>query len=177
MRQDDEVKKGSVRWKTLKANQLRREEESQRKIKKFIDNADDDISLKVRNTKKQHDVVDSSDVPLEPDMSIVSDYKHPAPAFPLDAFGDWADWITISAKSKCAPSDYVAMALLSATSSLLSNVRRGSPWKDWKEPYGAHLLAHRQATNHLRLILFVIHYVLLKVNSLKNIRKNSNSMT
>ncbi len=127
--QDDVVKKGSVRWKAMQAEEKRKLEKNlaHSKIKSFIDDAEDYEENNSIKEKKEKEIP-------EPDMSIVDDNKSPAPKLPIYTFGDWADWITIAAKSKSAPRDYVALSLLSATSSLISNVRQGSPWKDWVEP-------------------------------------------
>lgn len=71
----------------------------------------------------------------EPDLSILSPHREPAPAFPLDVLGPaWAAWVVAAAESKAAPVDYVALALLASAGAILANHRHASPWAGWAEP-------------------------------------------
>lgn len=74
----------------------------------------------------------------EPDLTIARPVRPPAPVMTDDEFnhvyGPWADWIRTAAEVKGAPVDYVAMALLSATSAVIGNARWASPWEGWCEP-------------------------------------------
>jgi hypothetical protein len=71
----------------------------------------------------------------EPDMSIVSTHREPAPPFPVDVFGKfWGEWLGAAAEAKGAPVDYIGNALLSATGMLLSTARWAIAWAGWREP-------------------------------------------
>lgn len=71
----------------------------------------------------------------EPDLSILSSGREPAPDFPTDVFGDfWSRYVAEAAAEKSAPPDYVGLPLLSLAGAALANVRRGSPWPGWSEP-------------------------------------------
>lgn len=69
-----------------------------------------------------------------PDKSLLENERRPAPPFPSEVFGAWADWIRQSAEVKNAPPDYVALALLSVAGSLLGNHRWPAPRSGWREP-------------------------------------------
>lgn len=74
----------------------------------------------------------------EPDMSVISPERPPAPEM-NDAefarvFGPWADWLKSAAEVKSAHVDYVARALLSSASAVIGNARWAVPWEGWKEP-------------------------------------------
>ena len=74
----------------------------------------------------------------EPDMTIVNPERSPAPVMSDEdfnaVFGHWADWIRSAAAVKNAPTDYVALALLSTASAIIGNTRWAVPWDGWKEP-------------------------------------------
>lgn len=70
----------------------------------------------------------------EPDMSVLNPRSKP-PVFPLGLFGPfWSKWIAGKAEGCGAPVDYVAASLLAATSTLIGNSYRVSPWQGWEEP-------------------------------------------
>lgn len=70
----------------------------------------------------------------EPDLSILSPHREPAPELPLECFGQfWADWLAAAGESKGAPVDFVAAPLLTSAGAMLANVRRASPWPGWTE--------------------------------------------
>lgn len=71
----------------------------------------------------------------EPDLSILTSHRAPAPTLPLDLFGGfWARYIADAAAEKSAPPDFVALPLISLVGAAIANVRRGSPWPGWSEP-------------------------------------------
>jgi hypothetical protein len=77
----------------------------------------------------------SSEVMLDPDLSILKEGRREPPALNLDPFGpDCRYWLLSAAEDRGSPVDYIAMALLSVESALLGNVRWVSPWGSWKEP-------------------------------------------
>ncbi|OUR76010.1 hypothetical protein A9Q83_16645 [Alphaproteobacteria bacterium 46_93_T64] len=67
-------------------------------------------------------------------MGIINGNRSEAPYLPLEAFGEWGEWISQSAENCSAPKDYVAMGLLATASALIGNARWVSPWNGWKEP-------------------------------------------
>lgn len=69
-----------------------------------------------------------------PDMSLLSPPQTTPPSFPIEAFGEWADWIREAAEGKGAPPDYIAATLMTVVSSFIGNTRVISPWDDWTEP-------------------------------------------
>lgn len=69
-----------------------------------------------------------------PDMSIISDDRMPPPEFPVGVFGSMADFVESAAEVKSAPPDFIAMPLLCAATSLVSNTYKASPWDGWVEP-------------------------------------------
>ena len=76
---------------------------------------------------------DGDDWP-EPDM-LVLNLDPPTPIFPIEMLGSfWESWITSKAKGASAPIDYVAATVLAASSTLIGNNRRISPWDGWDEP-------------------------------------------
>ena len=66
--------------------------------------------------------------PATPDMSVCNGGRRPAPGLPLEVFGPWQDWIKLQGEACSAPADYVAMALLITTSSLIGNSRVLPPY-------------------------------------------------
>ena len=71
----------------------------------------------------------------EPDLSILSPHREPAPPLPLEVFGAfWGEWLPAAAEGKGCPVDFVACPMLSSAGALLANVRRVSPWPGWVEP-------------------------------------------
>lgn len=70
----------------------------------------------------------------EPDLSILRSGRRKPPLFPIEIFGDeLSSWLSNSAASAGAPVDYVAGALLAASSALIGNARSISPWDGWCE--------------------------------------------
>ena len=68
-------------------------------------------------------------------MSVLHENRLPAPAFPLDAFGErLAPLLSELAESKSAPVDYVAGSLLATAAGLIGNARKASPWPGFTEP-------------------------------------------
>ena len=80
------------------------------------------------------------DVPAEaendgtPDMSVVRRNRVAVPTFPTDVLGIAKEWVEITAESKNAPVDYVALALLVVASGAIGAKRKVSPWPGWQEP-------------------------------------------
>jgi hypothetical protein len=71
----------------------------------------------------------------EPDMRLVSDDRPPAPTLDDDALpAGWEEWITIEAKARSCPRDYIAAALIAAASAWIGNSRRIAGTADWIEP-------------------------------------------
>lgn len=71
----------------------------------------------------------------EPDLSILQQGRRKPPLFSTEVFGDKISaWLLNAAEGSGAPIDYVAGALLGASSALIGNARRISPWKAWDEP-------------------------------------------
>lgn len=74
----------------------------------------------------------------DPDMTVMRPDRPEAPVM-TDAqfdqvFGPWSGWIKDAAEVKNAPTDYVALALLSVASAIVGNTRWAVPWDGWKEP-------------------------------------------
>jgi len=70
----------------------------------------------------------------EPDMTILSPHREPAPALPLEHFGGyWSYWTGAAGESKGAAADFVLGPLLALAGAMLANVRRASPWPGWVE--------------------------------------------
>lgn len=74
----------------------------------------------------------------DPDMTVMRPDRPEAPVM-TDAqfdqvFGPWSGWIKDAAEVKNAPTDYVALALLSVASAIVGNTRWAAPWDGWKEP-------------------------------------------
>ncbi len=70
----------------------------------------------------------------EPDLSVVEEVCEPAPALPLDCFGDLAATIEAEARLACAPPDFVAAGLLAVVASRLAGTREVKIWRSWHEP-------------------------------------------
>jgi hypothetical protein len=71
----------------------------------------------------------------DPDMTTLVAGKRAAPIFPMEVLGErWGEWVTVSAESKSAPVDYVAMGLLTTIGALIGTTRLVSPWDGWTEP-------------------------------------------
>ncbi len=71
----------------------------------------------------------------EPDRSLLTTTRAPAPPLPLDLFGNGAAaWVASAAECKGAPADFVALPLLATVGALLANHRRSSPWGGWIAP-------------------------------------------
>ena len=72
----------------------------------------------------------------EPDPSFFTTDLPPPVDMPMDRIFSpaWVRWIENAAKAKSASPDYIVGALIATTSSLIANVRKGSPWKGWQEP-------------------------------------------
>jgi hypothetical protein len=69
-----------------------------------------------------------------PDLSLL-DSEPVRPGFPVEIFPPLlADWMEKAAKSKSAPTDYVAAALLTGAASLIGSARRVQLWEGWSEP-------------------------------------------
>lgn len=80
------------------------------------------------------DCAAAQNLPL-PDMGVLGQTENPPVAFPIETFGGfWQNWLLITAENASAPVDYVAGGLLAATSALIGNARRISPWRGWEEP-------------------------------------------
>ena len=70
----------------------------------------------------------------EPDLTILTPHREPAPPFPLEHFGSfWAEWLGAAAEGKGAPVDFVAGPMLTSAGAIIANVRRASPWPGWTE--------------------------------------------
>lgn len=70
----------------------------------------------------------------DPDTSFLADARRPAPPLPVEVFGPAGNWIVAAAEGSASPPDYVAVALLAASSALIGNARWVSPWPGWTEP-------------------------------------------
>lgn len=74
----------------------------------------------------------------DPDMAIGQPVRPPAPVMSdqefAQVFGPWSGWIKSAAETKNAPTDYVAISLLSTASAAIGNSRWAVPWEGWKEP-------------------------------------------
>ncbi len=71
----------------------------------------------------------------EPDLSILGEGRKKPAIFPLEVFGNYLRaWLSSAANFAGAPVDYVAGSLLAASSALIGNSRRISPWEGWDEP-------------------------------------------
>ena len=70
----------------------------------------------------------------EPDMTLTSSERLPAPELPLEIFGHAGQLISDLARQKNAPADYVAQAYLVGAASLIGNARWGNPKPGWREP-------------------------------------------
>jgi hypothetical protein len=74
----------------------------------------------------------------EPDMSLVSRSRLPAPELDDDALpAGLGEYITAEATARACPRDYIAAGLISAASAWIGNARRAAATADWNEP--AHL--------------------------------------
>jgi 5S rRNA maturation endonuclease (ribonuclease M5) len=70
----------------------------------------------------------------EPDMSVLQPRPEP-PEMPLGLMGPfWAPLLRDVAESCGAPVDYVVASFLAASSALIGNSVRVSPWQGWEEP-------------------------------------------
>lgn len=70
----------------------------------------------------------------EPDMSFLIENDTPPP-FPKGVFHPTIDeWLSLAAKGRAAPVDYIAATLLTGAASLIGNSRKISPWATWEEP-------------------------------------------
>jgi hypothetical protein len=87
-----------------------------------------------REAQPQSESAAPADAPPEPDMSIVRRNRMPAPVFPVEVFGDAADWVKAVAESKSAPVDYPALGLIVVAGAMIGPKRCVSPWEDWEEP-------------------------------------------
>lgn len=73
----------------------------------------------------------------EPDMSMVSEKRFPAPAMPTAMFGDLWPLVADLAEGAGAPVDYVALGVLATAASLIGAKRRIQPFQsspNWREP-------------------------------------------
>jgi hypothetical protein len=74
----------------------------------------------------------------EPDMRLVADDRPPAAVLADNALpAGWESWISAEAAARACPRDYIAAALIGATSAWIGNSRRVAATADWTEP--AHL--------------------------------------
>src|SRR3546814_6645009 len=72
---------------------------------------------------------------IDPDLSVLTGGRRPAPAMPLDIFGDfWARWIAEQATCISVPVDFIAYPLLSCAAALIGNSRRVYAGGKWSEP-------------------------------------------
>lgn len=72
----------------------------------------------------------------QPDLSLLDDRRAERPAFPDDVLPPfWQAWARHVACGASAPIDYVALSLLTATSSLLGGIRHIAPLPSWREPF------------------------------------------
>lgn len=86
----------------------------------------------VQNIQKIVDLAPVCEGP-EPDMSLLQTTRNPCPAFPVEIFGPWQEWVEQTAKDASAPVDYAAAGLLCAASSLIGNSRSAHAWGTWSE--------------------------------------------
>src|SRR6185437_4163400 len=70
----------------------------------------------------------------DPDMSVVTGHRVPAPPLPLDVFDGWRQFIVDAAEARSVPVDYVAAGLLASAAAALGNSRRARAWDGWDEP-------------------------------------------
>lgn len=73
----------------------------------------------------------------EPDMTMVSEKRFPAPTMPTAMFGDLCPLISDLAEGAGAPVDYVALGMLATAASLIGAKRRVQPFESapqWQEP-------------------------------------------
>lgn len=68
-----------------------------------------------------------------PDLSILDLQRRPVPT-PADVLPSWAEWLTIAAKAKSAPVDYLLAALLGTASGLLGGRVQVEVRPGWVEP-------------------------------------------
>ena len=72
----------------------------------------------------------------QPDLSLLDERCAERPAFPDDVLPSfWQAWARHVACGTGAPVDYVALSLLTATSSLLGGIRHIAPLPSWREPF------------------------------------------
>ena len=70
-----------------------------------------------------------------PDMSVLDGGRRPAPALPLEMFGEfWSAWVMDQADILSTPRDFVAYPLLSAVAAAIGNSRAFYAYGDWEEP-------------------------------------------
>lgn len=73
----------------------------------------------------------------EPDMSMVSEKRFPAPTMPTAMFGDLWPLVSDLAEGAGAPVDYVALGMIATAASLIGAKRRVQPFESapqWQEP-------------------------------------------
>lgn len=73
----------------------------------------------------------------EPDMSMVSEKRFPAPTMPAAMFGDLWSLVSDLAEGAGAPVDYVAIGVIATAASLIGAKRRVQPFESapqWQEP-------------------------------------------
>ena len=73
----------------------------------------------------------------EPDMSMVSEKRFPAPMMPTAMFGDLWPLVSDLAEGAGAPVDYVALGMIATAASLIGAKRRVQPFESapqWQEP-------------------------------------------
>ena len=70
----------------------------------------------------------------EPDARLVNGGVRPAPPLPLTAFGPLASFVADLAMAKGAPSDYVALALLTTAAGVIGDARAVRLRPGWTEP-------------------------------------------
>lgn len=79
--------------------------------------------------------IDQAASPFAPlDRGIVDGNRVKPPRFPIELFGEWGAWISDIAEQTSAPPDYVAMGLLSTTTTTIGNARWISPSAGWQHP-------------------------------------------
>ena len=76
-----------------------------------------------------------SDTWDKPDMGVLRLRRRPAPALPIELFGDrWGEWIANAAAAAACPVDYVVAPLLASASTLIGNARWAQASPGWSEP-------------------------------------------